>query len=217
MPAGRASVQGPAFLSTISIDQTPGSHFSPKCGVLSHANRRRPVQKAISFITAVVFGLLPPLQAAGAAEAAGARTHQQLAAVEHAIPRQPRGLAAPHSEALKEGMAYRVAHDRAVLDIPAGALSADTTLSITPLAAGAMSPVDQGLINTTPGPRAGYRMGPPGQKFASPITITLPYDRKLLPENMPERNLRIFWYDFEKKQWTPLKRVEVNAYDQTVT
>src|SRR5262245_43327696 len=143
MPAGRASVQGGAFPSTISIE--------PRRGVLSHAHARpRPIQKAISFITAMVFGLLPPLQAAGAAEAAGARTRQQLAAAERAIPRQPRGLAAPYSEALKEGMAYRVAHDGGVLDIPAGALSADTTLSITPLAAGAMAPVDQGLINTTP-------------------------------------------------------------------
>src|SRR5215813_9667817 len=103
MPAGRASGQGRAFLSTISIDQTPGPHSSPRCGVLSRAHARpRPIQKAISFITAMVFGLLPPLQAAGAAEAVGARSRQQLAAAERAIPRQPRGLAAPHSEVVTE-------------------------------------------------------------------------------------------------------------------
>src|SRR5215470_8896254 len=216
MPTGRVSVEGRAFLSADRHVHNRTSEAAPRRGVLVGA-KHRPLRRGIAFLTAAVFGLLPPLQVAGAAELAGARSRQQLAAAERAIPRQPRGLAAPHSQDLKEGMAYRVAHDRAVLDITAGALSADTTLSITPLAAGAMAPVDQGLINTTPGPRAGYRMGPPGQRFASPITITLPYDRKLLPENMPERNLRIFWYDFEKKQWTPLKRVEVNAYDQTVT
>src|SRR5262249_60064185 len=115
------------------------------------------MKRALPFMPARVSGLWPRLQAAGAAEAAGAGSRQQLAAAERAIPRQPRGLAAPHSEAVKEGMAYRVAHDGAVLDIPAGALSADTTLSITPLATGAMTPVHTGLINTTPRTRAGYR------------------------------------------------------------
>src|SRR5215813_3515316 len=218
MPAGRASVQGHTSLSAISIDQTPRSQFSLRRGMLSHAHARpRLLQKAISFITAVVFGLLPPLQAVSAAEAAGARTRQQLAAAERAIPRQPRGLAAPHSEALKEGMAYRVAHDGGVLDIPAGALSADTTLSITPLAAGAMAPVDQGLVNTTPGPRAGYRMGPPGQRFASPITITLPYDPASLPDGQSDANVNIFWFDTAALRWTPLKRASIDRRNQTVT
>src|SRR5260370_25808694 len=59
----------------------------------------------------------------------------------------------------------------------------------------------------------------PSQHFSAPVTVTLPYDRHLLPEATPERDidLRIFWYDTAKKRWTPLKRVEVNAYDQTVT
>src|SRR5215470_10060743 len=218
MPAGRASVQGDAFPSTINFDQTPGPHPSPRRGVLSHTHARpRPIQKAISFITAMVFGLLPPLQAAGAAEAAGVRSRQQLAAAERAIPRQPRGLAAPHSEAVKEGMAYRIAHDGAVLDIPAAALSADTTLSITPLAAGAVAPVDQGLINITPGPRAGYRMGPPGQRFAGPITITLPYDPASLPDGQSDANVSILWFDTAALRWTPLKRLAIDRRNQTVT
>src|SRR5262245_52209007 len=218
MPTGRTSGEGRAFLSTISIDQRPGPHSSPRCGVLSHAHARpRPIQKAISFITAMMFGVMPPLQAAGAAEAAGARTRLQLAAAERAIPRQPRGLAAPHSEALKEGMAYRVAHDGAVLDIPAGALSADTTLSITPLAAGAMAPVDQGLINITPGPRAGYRMGPPGQRSATPMTVTLPYDPASLPEGQSDAGVNILWFDTASLRWTPLKRVSIDRRNQTVT
>src|SRR5215813_5711566 len=218
MPAGRASVQGHTSLSAISIDQTPRSQFSLRRGMLSHAHARpRLLQKAISFITAVVFGLLPPLQAVSAAEAAGAHTRQQLAAAERAIPRQPRGLVAPHSEAVKEGMAYRVAHDGVRLDVPAGALRADTTLSITPLAAGAMAPVDQGLINTTPGPRAGYRMGPPGQRFASPISITLPYDPASLPDGQSDGNVTILWFDTVAQRWTPLKRVSIDRRNQTVT
>jgi RHS repeat-associated protein len=114
-------------------------------------------------------------------------------------------------------MAYRVAHDGAVLDIPAGALSADTTLSITPLAAGAMAPVDQGIKNTTPGPRAGYRMGPPGQRFASPITITLPYDPASLPDGQSDAGLNILWFDTAALRWTALKRVGIDRRNQTVT
>ena len=213
-----ASVQGRAFLSVNRIVPGLGSRSPSRGGVLSHSNDRpRPIRQTIALITAAVFGLLPPLQAAGAAEAASARTRQQLAAAERAIPRQPRGLATPHSEALKEGMAYRVAHDGAVLDIPAGALSADTTLSITPLTAGAMAPVDQGLVNTTPGPRAGYRMGPPGQRFASPISITLPYDPASLPDGQSDAGVNILWFDTTALRWTPLKRVSIDRRNQTIT
>src|SRR5262245_63482113 len=114
MSTGRALVQGHAFLSTDSIAPRSGTRTSPRRGVLSHScERPRRIRQAISLITALVFGLLPPLQAAGAAEGASARSRQHLAAAERAIPRQPRGLAAPHSQDLKEGMAYRVAHDGA--------------------------------------------------------------------------------------------------------
>ena len=216
MPSRGASVQGTASLPIIRVDPGLGPHAPSR--VLSHANHRpRPIRRAIAFITAAVFGLLPPLQAAGASEGAGARTRQQLAAAEHAIPRQPRGLAAPHHQALNEGMAYRISHDGAVLDIPAGALGADTRLSITPLAAGAMAPVDQGLINATPGPRAGYRMGPPGQRFANPITITLPYDRASLPEGQNDAGVKILWFDTAAKRWTALERLAIDRRNQTIT
>src|SRR5262249_38630021 len=70
--------------------------------------------------------------------------------------------------------------------------------------------------NTTRGPRRGYRMEPSGH-FNGQVTVTLPYDRHLLPEGTPDRDVRIFWYDVEKKRWTPLRHVEVNAREQTVT
>src|SRR5262245_61367230 len=118
MSIGRTSVQGHAFL-TDSIDPRSGARASRR-GVLFHFRERpRRIRQATSLITAVVFGLLPPLQAAGAADGASARSRQQLAAADRAIPRQPRGLATPHAQDLKKGMSYRVAHDGAVLDIPA--------------------------------------------------------------------------------------------------
>src|SRR5215813_484388 len=178
--------------------------------------RRRLVRRAVALITATVFGIMPPLQAA-AQETGRLSVRQQVSVGNRSFLRMPSAVAPPHSEAVKEGMAYRVAHDGAALDIPAGALSADTTLSITPLAAGAMAPVDQGLVNTTPGPRAGYRMGPPGQRFASPITITLPYDPASLPDGQSDANVNIFWFDTAALRWTPLKRASIDRRNQTVT
>src|SRR5712671_4235241 len=57
----------------------------------------------------------------------------------------------------------------------------------------------------------------PSGHFSGQVAVTLPYDRKLLPEGTPERDLRIFWYDTAAKRWTPLQRASVNAQDQTVT
>src|SRR5262249_34582850 len=114
------------------------------------------------------------------------------------------------------GAAAKLAHDGAEVRVPPGALATGGALSIRPLAAREVAKMNPGLLNATRGPRRGYRMEP-SQHFNAQVTVTLPYDRKLLPEGMPERSLRIFWYDVEKKRWTPLKRVEVNAYDQTIT
>jgi RHS repeat-associated protein len=175
--------------------------------------RRGLVRRAVALITATVFGILPPLQAA--AQVTGQlNVRQQVARADRSFLRAPRTVAAPHSRDVKEGMAYRVAHDGAVLDIPAGALSADTTLSITPLPAVAAT---NGVFNITPGPRQGYRMGPPGQRFARPITITLPYDLTKLPEDVSDVDLRIFWYDTEAKRWTALERVAIDRRAQTVS
>src|SRR5262249_7998444 len=104
MPTDRASVEGRAFLFADTRKPAGGSQSFARQGGLVGA-RHRPIGRGIALLTAVVLGLLPPLQAVSAAEAAGAHTRQQLAAAERAIPRQPRGLVAPHSEAVKEGMA----------------------------------------------------------------------------------------------------------------
>src|SRR5262249_4948351 len=114
------------------------------------------------------------------------------------------------------GAAAHLAHDGAEVRVPPGALATGGALSIRPLAAREVAKLPPGLLNATRGPRRGYRMELSGH-FSAQVTVTLPYDRHLLPEGTPERDLKLFWYDTEKKQWTPLRRVEVNAHDQTVT
>ena len=60
-------------------------------------------------------------------------------------------------------------------------------------------------------------MGPPGQRFARPITITLPYDLTKLPEDVSDVDLRIYWFDTTAKRWTALERVAINRRAQTIS
>src|SRR5262249_39734492 len=125
-------------------------------------------------------------------------------------------VADPACTLVTAGAPASLSHDGAEVKVPAGALSNSGVLSIRPLAAREVAKLPPGLLNTTRGPRRGYRMEPSGH-FGAQVTVTLPYDRHLLPEGMPDRNVRIFWYDVEKKRWTPLRHVQVNAREQTVT
>src|SRR5262245_2692293 len=74
--------------------------------------RRGLVRRAVALITATVFGILPPLQAA-AQETGRLSVRQQVAAANRSMLRAPSTVAAAHSQDVKEGMAYRVAHDGA--------------------------------------------------------------------------------------------------------
>ncbi|HYJ98139.1 MAG TPA: SpvB/TcaC N-terminal domain-containing protein, partial [Burkholderiaceae bacterium] len=165
--------------------------------------------------------MLPTLQTVSAQDgqrpSVGQGARQQLANVDPSLLSLTGKLAAPHSQALKKGEAYTIAHDGATLTIPAGALSADTTLSITPLGLADLASPDAGLGIATLGPRAGYRMGPAGQRFTHPISITLPYDRARLPKGQSDANVGVFWYDTAAKRWVALEGVSVDKRAQTVT
>src|SRR5262249_57803145 len=114
--------------------------------------------------------------------------------------------AAPVSPWGPAGAPASLSHEGAEIKVPAGALAKSGALSIRPLAASEVARMTPGLLNVTRGPARGYRMEP-SQHFNAPVTVTLPYDRKLLPEGMPERDLRIFWYDPAAKRGTPLRHV----------
>ena len=147
-PTGGRLCPGNSFLSTFSPFAT-STGARPARGCAGHGSRVR-----VSCL---------PLQSASASDRGQRATSQQLAAADRSMSRMPNRVAAPHSELVKEGVASRLGHDGAVLEIPAGALTADTTLSITPLGAcGPGRPSMPGLAITTRVSRAGYRMGPPG-------------------------------------------------------
>src|SRR5215467_10489809 len=171
----------------------------------------RLVRRAVALITAVQLTLLPLMQTAAAAEnarVAATAGNTRVAAL--APVRLPLEVAPPAFTMVAAGAAASLSHDGAEVKVPVGALATGGLLSIRPLAAREVARMNPGLINTTRGPRRGYRMEPSGH-FSGQVAVTLPYDRHLLPEGTPERDLRIFWYDIAKKRWTALQRVEVNA------
>jgi len=179
------------------------------------------VRRAVALVMAVLLTLLPLMQTAAAAEnarvAATAMAMAENTRVAALSPaRIPLEVAAPAFTLVAAGAAASLSHDGAEVKVPIGALATGGLLSIRPLAAREVARMNPGLINATRGPRRGYRMEPSGH-FGGQVAITLPYDRKLLPEGTPERDLRIFWYDAAEKRWTALRRSSVDARDQTVT
>src|SRR5438105_2852305 len=65
------------------------------------------------------------------------------------------------------------AGDSASVDIPAGALGASTSITITPTSAAAPDATDE--VGTV------YLFGPEGTQFELPVTVTLAFDPSLLP------------------------------------
>jgi RHS repeat-associated protein len=225
----RGFILAQAFRHRIGARATlpPPAASDPVKSLISHGltlspRRPGPVRRAVALVTAAVFAVLPSLQTVSAADD-GQRSsvnqgpRRQLANVDPSLLSLTRKLAAPHRETVRKGAAAKIAHDGAVLEIPAGALTADTTLSITPLGLDDLAAPNPGLAIATLGPRAGYRMGPPGQRFARPITITLPYDRARLPKGQTDTNVEIFWYDANAKHWVALEKVGVDPAAQTIT
>jgi hypothetical protein len=64
--------------------------------------------------------------------------------------------------------------DGVAIEIPAGALAAETTVTVT-----RTGPPTQGTVGST------YELGPDGTKFAQAVTLTLPYDPAALGDALP--------------------------------
>ena len=138
---------------------------------------RRLVRRAIALVTAVPFALLPVMQTA-AAESARVAPNIRMAAFS---PTRLTLEVAPAFTLVTAGAPASLSLEGAEIKIPAGALAKSGALSIRPLAASEVARMTPGLLNATRGPARGYRMEP-SQHFNAQVTVTLPYDRKLLPE-----------------------------------
>src|SRR5262249_51202852 len=158
---------------------------------------RRLLRRAIALVTAVPFALLPVMQTAAAAGKNRVAANIRVAAF--SPTRLPLEVA-PAFTLVTAGAPPRLSPEGAAIKNPAGALAKCGALPTRPLAAPEVARMPPGLLNVTRGPARGYRMEP-SQHFNAPVAVTLPYDRKLLPEGTPERALRIFWYDTAAKRW----------------
>ncbi|NLW07467.1 MAG: DUF4430 domain-containing protein [Clostridia bacterium] len=99
---------------------------------------------------------------------------------------------------------------RIALNIPAGALAADTQITIkskdmlataetagkNPAAMPSLSPQRQVVV--------GYEFGPEGTAFSSPVLLSL---KIALPPLVRPQDLTLAWYDKAKEQWVPVPAV----------
>lgn len=84
------------------------------------------------------------------------------------------------------------------VDVPPGALAADTTISITrltePFHTEPMEDTGTEAVAAVPAGSA-YDFGPPGVAFVRPVTITLPYDPGMGPNEVDPRQIAIAYWN----------------------
>ena len=103
-----------------------------------------------------------------------------------------------------------ISHDESKLVVDSGTVSADTTITITPLAEESVPALDVGMVNVTKGPRRGYRFLPHGAKFLKNVNVTLPYDRALIPPGHTEDDVRTYFFDEQAGRWVALPFASVD-------
>ena len=123
---------------------------------------------------------------------------------------------APFGEVVHAGEAKTLAFGGTRLEIPAGAVSEDTRITVRPLAPGQVPAMSSTMANLSPDGRA-YRFGPHGLKFKKPVKITLPYDPKALPRGIRPQEIYSFFYDEPLKKWSRIGRFSTAANGELVS
>jgi hypothetical protein len=77
------------------------------------------------------------------------------------------------------------APDGTEVDIPAGALTGEIEITLTP-ASGLAAPADTSVVGTA------YTFGPEGTQFAKAVTVKLAFDPKLIPAGMRDDQIVVF-------------------------
>ena len=138
-------------------------------------------------------------------------------------PKSPSTNYAPKSEEVKEETSCAlitaekggsVVLGEARILIPAGALDADTKISITGLRE--TKGTGERLSNTT-SKAACYRFLPAGTKFKKEVLVTLPYNPMLEEKPAVLDTMLTYYYDTEANCWTPLERRSIDRTNHTLT
>ncbi|MDA6070180.1 hypothetical protein NJT12_11180 [Flavobacterium sp. AC] len=83
---------------------------------------------------------------------------------------------------------------------PVGALKNDVSVSVSALRKIDIAPLNAAMVNVT-GANAGFRLLPHGTVFDKAVTLSLPYDKKTIPEGYTEKDINVFYFDENKRLW----------------
>lgn len=97
------------------------------------------------------------------------------------------------------------------VDVPIGAVSANTNISVRHLGEDIIPPLDPGMINVTAPKGRGFEFLPHGQKFAKDVEVVIPYDASLIPEGMTPEDVHTFFYDPVAEHWKQLDRRTIDV------
>jgi RHS repeat-associated protein len=118
------------------------------------------------------------------------------------------------SQKITPGQARKIRYEEAEINIPAGAVENETTLSIEPLPE--VIELDAGMTNVTKGNRKGYRFLPHGIKFKEKVQLRIPYDKTLIPVGQTEQDIKIYYFDEQIGRWREIERVGIDTQTQEI-
>lgn len=105
---------------------------------------------------------------------------------------------------------------RVKLSAPANAVSSLLEVQLQRPPLHGLPRLNAGMVNVTAPQGSGYRFLPHGARFNARLTITLPYDPRLLPRGMTVDDIRTYYFDDAQQMYLPLERVQVDPEQESV-
>lgn len=119
---------------------------------------------------------------------------------------------APFAEWVQPDRATTVTAGDLRIEVPRGAVSQPTRITVRPLANEQVARLDPGMTNVTRGARA-YRLGPHPMRFLAALKLTVPVDPSLIPQGKSRHDATIYYYDEAARQWRALQGDEARDGD----
>jgi RHS repeat-associated protein len=88
---------------------------------------------------------------------------------------------------------------------PLGALKSDVQVSVRGLRKIDIAPLNSAMVNVT-GANAGFRLLPHGTLFEKAVRLSLPFDKKAIPEGYTEKDINVFYFDENKRLWQEVSK-----------